>query len=155
MSRAATGTSALRVALLLVVALLAGCVKDPSQAPLLGNPKLLLDRTEDNLTRVYLHSAFGERAYARLTVRLDNATVAESNDTYALVHKTASTAFALSVEARSPLANYTTTVLVRVLDEGADVAVFDGEDYEEFREVGLPWQKVVEEERRRPEEGAR
>ena len=144
MRRALAGPCPL--ALVMVAALTAGCVKDQPQAPLLGNPKILLDRTEDNFTRVYVHSAFGERAYDRIEVRIDNATVAEDNDTYALVHKTERTAFALDVEARSPLANYTTTVLVRMVEDGARVAITEGDGFDAFREVDLPWQKVVEEE---------
>lgn len=138
---------AVSLALVLVAALTAGCVKDQPQAPLLGNPKLLLDRTEDNLTRVYVHSAFGERAYARIVVRLDNETVAEAEDTYALVHKTDRTAFSLNVEARSPLANYTATVLVRMVEDAAEVAIAEEDGYDAFREVALPWHKVVDEER--------
>lgn len=138
----------LGVAVVVVVAALsAGCVGGAEQAPLYGNPKILLDRTVDNLTRVYVHSAFGERAYGEISVRIDNATVASAEDTYALVHKTNLTSFALEVEARSPAANYTTVVLVRMLAEDAEVAIAEDEGFDAFREVALPWQKVVDERR--------
>lgn len=131
---------------LVLLALLGGCVADAPEAPVLGNPKILVDRDATNATRIYVHSAFGERAYDRIALEIDNVTVAEQNDTYALVYRTADQDFHLRLEVESDGAVFAVEALVRPGDDGEDalVAVLADDGYEDLRPVGLPWEKLVE-----------
>lgn len=84
--------------LLVAAAALAGCFEPAAQSPLY-TPKVVLDLMDDDRLQVFVHSQFGERAYDRLVLRVDNETVAAENHTHALVTKLDATGFFLEVEA--------------------------------------------------------
>ncbi|HVL47451.1 MAG TPA: hypothetical protein VM889_02740 [Candidatus Thermoplasmatota archaeon] len=87
--------------LVATVAPLAGCAEAPVTNPNLHAPKLVLDRTVDNMTELYIHSAFGERAYDQITIALDNETLGQRSFGYSLDLTTPATRFFLTATVRS------------------------------------------------------
>lgn len=137
--------------LLLVVAAaaLAGCTApDESPSQNLRTPLLVLDRTSDNNTTFYVHSAFtSDQLYDSITLALDNATVAQADQTYALTYKTNRTSFFLGVDVadgqdrfryRARLHLNASADIVGVADWNAETTTLD-----QRTNSTLPFKKVV------------
>jgi len=138
------------LASLLLAGVLAGCAAEAPQAPGLANPKVLVDRDARNMTHVYVNSAFGDRLYERIVVRVDNRTEVEANDSYAVDVRVAATALELGIDVRGVAANWTLRALVRLPaseDDDAEIALWDADEetYGAYRGTGLPWLKILDE----------
>jgi hypothetical protein len=100
-SRSGRRPSRLSAYVLLVVAsALAGCTQAATQNPTLTVPKLIIDRTPDGRTEIYVHSAFGDHRYGNINATLDNETFASRADSYSLDVATERKSFFLNVTAR-------------------------------------------------------
>lgn len=129
---------------LLGAALLAGCA---SGNPNTLAPKLVVDAREAGGLTVFVHSAFGERAYDRLQVRLDNATTLGRVDAFSLEEPLDRSGFYLEVEATLETETYEVRGRVDLLPDGESVSVafVDGEGrWADAREFSLPFERILE-----------
>lgn len=125
---------------------LSGCTQAPATNPNLLAPKLVIDYTVDGRTELYMHSAFGERAYDNLTVTLDNVTLARRTFGFSLDVTTERTAFFLSAYARAGASRFSwqgQVVLSPVNDTLAVVPWAEDGPLGE-RTGGLPYEILLE-----------
>jgi len=91
-----------RWASLLLLAALSGCAGQGSVAnPNLQAPEIVLAPRPDGNFTIYVHAAFGDRAYEWLSLSLDNRTVANRTLAYSLEEPVNGTSFFVTINAAS------------------------------------------------------
>lgn len=91
----------LALAVLLGAVALAGCFDAPAAKSPLYAPKLVVDTMEDDRIELFVHNAWGERAYERIVLRVDNATLVDENHTHAAILKVPGEGFYLDVSVQA------------------------------------------------------
>jgi hypothetical protein len=135
---------------LLLVAALSGCATgEPGPNPNLAAPKLLVAARADGNFTVYLHAAFGERAYDWLSIAVDNRTVANRTAAYSLEDTVNGTSFFLDVGASSSGQLYEYRARVDVLPatsgDRVRVATLDADGtWSDPRTFSLPLEQILD-----------
>lgn len=140
-----------RVKVGLVLAVLAaaaagGCTAGDANPHLLS-PKLVVRAEDDGGVTIYVHSAFGDRVYDRITLSVDNATVATRVDAFSLETSVAKAGFFVVVAAALEEERYRLQARLDVDAESGRavlVVVDDEGDWGEAETYGLPYERVVE-----------
>ncbi len=146
--------TACAMALLVVPALaLAGCTGSDGTVGLanpLPNPKVLLYEKPGVGFEMYVHGAVRERSYDRITVLLNNETLADVADTYASIVPVSLASFRLGILVVDGTTTYAFEgdVLINATAGTALIAEMPAGSTEapEPQEVKLPWSKIVDRE---------
>lgn len=138
---------ALAAALLAVP--LAGCAGAGGGGvnPALLSPKVVLDVRLDGVPVVFVHSAFGERAYDRIEVALDNGTARESILAYSLETPLNRSSFFLEVRVRAGESRFAMrgTVALDAERDRAEVALLsESGEWSAPRTFGLPYERILD-----------
>lgn len=127
---------------------LAGCTTQGSEVnPNLLAPKLIVDVDVDGTPLVYVHSAFGERAYDVIEVRVDNETRGAEHYAYSLEEKLDSHDFFLEVDVRAGESrfDFAGRVVLDLADERAFVTVLDEKgEWGDPRASNLPYEGILD-----------
>lgn len=137
------------LALLVVVAGLAGCTRAEPVNPNLLAPKLILDVAQDGDLIAFVHSAFGERTYDRIELSFDNETLRVVEHAYSLEERLNSTRGFLHVAAASGDSTFAFRGVVALDDENDRFVVSalgtDGE-WAGKRPYSAPFERILERE---------
>lgn len=136
-----------RALALTALALCAGCLAGEPVNPNIAAPKLLVQPREDGNVTLFVHSAFGERAYDWIALSIDNASVANRTDAFSLEEQVASLGFYAEVEAGANDQVYLARVRVDVVpeDERALVSFLDEQGkWSDPRPYALPFGTILE-----------
>jgi hypothetical protein len=133
------------MALLAAIAL-AGCGTQPAN-PSLAAPKLVVAARPDGNATVFVHSAFGERAYEWIAITVDNQTMVNRTSAFS-VETSLTTGFYLEVAAQAGDEVYVLRARVDVFapEERASVSLVDpqGEWPKEAESFGLPFERLLD-----------
>lgn len=139
------------LSLLLVVAALGGCTtgEPASPNPNLAAPKLVVAARDDGNFTVFVHAAFGERAYDWLSLSLDNRTVANRTTAYSLEQQVNGTGFFLDVGAATQGQLYAYRARVEILPaangDRARVSTLDEQGrWSDPRTFNLPLEQILD-----------
>jgi hypothetical protein len=140
-----------RLPLLLVVAALCGCAagEPGSPNPNLSAPKLVVAARADGNYTIYLHAAFGERAYDWLSLAIDNRTVANRTASYSLEEAVNGTSFFVEVGAASQGQLYEYRGHVDVLPSASGTrvrfaALSDSGAWSDPRTYNMPFAQILD-----------
>lgn len=134
------------VTLLVAAVGLAGCSASEAN-PHLAAPKLLVHQLEDGNVTLYVHAAFDERTYDRISLALENVTVATRTDAFSLETKVASPGFFVEVTAELGEERYHLRARMDVLPENERILVATlGEDdtWTDADQFVLPYTRIME-----------
>lgn len=134
---------------LLVAASFAGCTAGEAPNPHLLSPKVVLQARPDGNLTVYVHSAFGERAYDWLSLRVDNVTVANRTDAFSLEETVPGDSHFLEVTTGTSTQVYVMRARVDVEPDGerAQVSFLDDEGaWSDAKPFTLPFEHILERE---------
>lgn len=132
---------------LLVASLSAGCTTGEPTNPNLAAPKVVVALDPDNVPTVYVHSAFGERMYEWIEVRVDNETIGNRSNVFSWESSVASHSFFLEVFAESGTQLYEVRALIEIqpTDQQAEISFLQGSSrWSEPRSFGLPFERIME-----------
>lgn len=123
-----------------------GCTAGDANPHLLS-PKLVVRAEEDGGVTLYVHSAFGDRVYDRITVLVDNATVATRVEAFSLETTVAQPGFFVEVAAALEDERYRLQARLDVDAEGGRALLVTLDEQGEWGDVesyGLPYERIVE-----------
>lgn len=133
------------VALLATVAL-AGCAAQPAN-PSLSAPKLVVAARPDGNATVFMHSAFGERAYEWISLSADNQSLTNRSSAFS-VEASLLSGFYLDAAAQAGEEVYVLRARIDVFaaEERASVSLVDSEGKwpDEAESFGLPYEHLLE-----------
>lgn len=139
----------------LVCILMAGCTSEGGTTnPNLLAPKLVLDQREEGNVTVFVHSAFGERAYDWIRVSVDNRTLVNRTEAFSIEEDLGAAGIHLTIEAG--VADQRYALQVRIDEANADgklrVSVLDiaDDEWADPRTTGLPYERILERVEDRP-----
>jgi len=137
--------------LLVAAAALSGCAagQPASPNPNLAAPKLVVAARADGNFTVFMHAAFGDRAYDWLTLSLDNASVANRTSAYSLEQAVNGTGFFLDVGASSQGQLYQYRARIDVIPGASGdrlkASVLDDEGrWSEPRTFNMPFEQILD-----------
>jgi hypothetical protein len=135
------------LAALLVAVAWSGCAGGEPANPIVAAPKLVIAPRDDGNVTVYIHSAFGERAYEWIELRIDNVTRVNRTGTFSL-EEAVPNGFYLEAQAEFGDALYQFRGRVEVFrfEERASVSMVgpDGEWPKEAESFSLPFEHLLE-----------
>jgi hypothetical protein len=139
-----------RLIALLMVAALAGCLSREPANP----PKVVVDRLGEGPVTIFVHSAFGDRRYDSIVLRIDNETVASRTNAFSLEFEVDRPNFFLDVSAESGTSSFTlVATFAPSVDrpDRLDVSLRDKtEEWSEPRAYSLPYERILERPTERP-----
>lgn len=136
-----------RLVALVAAAALAGCAVGQPANPNLAAPKLLVQARPDGNVTLFVHSAFGERAYEWLALRIDNGTTVNRTQSFSLEEQTGARGFYVEVAGGTIEQLYESRVRIDIVPDGerAMVAVLDAEgEWTEPRRYDMPYSVILE-----------
>lgn len=92
------------LAVLVAAVALAGCTDNAN--PGLAAPKLVLAPRQDGGIEIFIHAAFGERLYDRLTLVIDNESLASDAEVFSVERTLSKTSFYFDATAQTPRETY-------------------------------------------------
>lgn len=138
------------VMMVLLACLAAGCTTGEPANPNLAAPKVVVAPRDDGTLTLFVHSAFGERMYDFIEVRIDNETRGNRTRAFSWEAEVPEDGFFLEVVAGSGAQLYEIRARVDVAPDGekALVAFHDaagsGDDWSEPRSYALPFERILE-----------
>ncbi|MEA3200692.1 MAG: hypothetical protein QOE90_2120 [Thermoplasmata archaeon] len=135
---------------LLVLAALSGCTGQSGVAnPNLQAPEIVLAPRPDGNFTVYVHAAFGDRAYEWLSLSLDNRTVVNRTHAYSLEEAINGTSFFAVVSAAAGDQLYDWRARVEIVpSEGTEHAriarLGETNEWGEPRTYSLPYTQILD-----------
>ena len=124
-----------------------GCTAGEPANPHLAAPKLVIAPREDGNATVFIHSAFGERVYEWIELKVDNVSVGNRTSSFSMEEVAPRAAF---IEARAVYADalyeYRARIDVFPVDERASVTLVeaDGDWAREPESFELPYEAFLE-----------
>lgn len=92
------------LAVVVAAAALGGCTDNAN--PGLAAPKLVLAPRQDGGIEIFIHAAFGERLYERLTLAIDNESLANDVDVFSVERTLPKTTFYFDATAQTARETY-------------------------------------------------
>lgn len=131
---------------LLVASLAAGCTTGEPTNPNVAAPKVVLALDPANAPTVYVHSAFGDRMYEWIEVRVDNVTVANRTNVFSWEATIPSEGFFLEVYAEAGPQVYEAQMRIdlEAATKQAQIASLQNGKWSDPRDYGLPFERILD-----------
>lgn len=131
---------------LVASAAVSGCAGDDPANPNLAAPKIVVAPRPDGNASVFIHSAFGERQYDWIQLRVDNATIANNTAVFSIEQIVGP---GVDVDAAAGAGDavyvFRARIDVHPVEERASVAFLTHEgEWLEAESFGLPFERLLE-----------